>query len=103
MIKYIIVQADTNDGDYINKKTQITEDDIIKVKDILSKLNIGSYDLSWGRGDIQDEDNDPHILYPQLSEEEIEFLENYIPYGEYGIHTIESIEILTVVETEKLI
>lgn len=99
MKKYIIVEADTNDGDYITEKSIITDEKIIKLKEILNKCEIDS----WGRGDMKDDDNDPKILYPELTGEEIEFIEDFLPFGEYGIHTIESIEILEISNEERLL
>lgn len=103
MKKYIIIKADTNDGDYITNQSIITDEKIEQLKTALSKIKDSNYSLSWGTGDMLEEDNDPNILYPELTPAEFNLIENYIPHGEYGIHTIESIDILEVINEEKLL
>lgn len=102
-IKYAIVEADTNDGDYVMEQTVITDEDINVVKNAIAKLNgIGS-GLAWGKGDMREDNNDPHKIYPQLSDLEIDIINDISPHGEYGIHTIESIKILEVVSEESIL
>lgn len=103
MAKFIVIQADTNDGDYVTNKLSISEEDILKFTNILNKITDDHYDLSWGTLDMKDVDNDPESIYPQLTKEEIDFVGSFLPSADYGIHTIESIEIIEVVDTIKLL
>ena len=101
MKKYIIVEGDANDGDYITSKSIITDDKIEKLKVALSK--IGSGRIPWTTGDQAYGNKSPEVVYKDiLSGEEIELVQEFVPYGEYGIHTIESIEILEVINEYKL-
>lgn len=116
--KYIIVKADTNDADYITNKSLINDENLKIVTDIINKVerqtirywDVNSKDwkeikaktISWETGEMQSEPLT--VQHPELTEEEIEFMdENYIPNGEYGIHTIESIEILEVANEYELL
>lgn len=108
MKKYIIITGDYNDGDYVTKKSVITDEQINIMRDIVNKVEKiklygGGYAgcFEWKTGDQQEE---PFLLaHPELTEDEIELVEEFRPSGEYGIHTIEDIEILTVLEEEKLL
>ena len=117
MKKYIIVKADTNDADYVTKKSEITDEQIEQIKPIIAalqfrrdKLNEDSH-KNWNQWLHNWETSeygrlgDPHKMYVEtgiLTEEQVQIFDEYVPYGEYGVHTIESIEILVVAEEEKL-
>lgn len=101
MQKYIIVKADTNDADYITKKSKITDEQIKKIKHI-TKI-ISKNDNSWGKGEVGYNDKFEDRYKDLLSEEEMNLFENFTPFGEWGIHSIESVEILEVTNEEKLL
>ncbi len=95
MVKqYCIIEADTNDGDYVTKKREIKDEDIAKLKVILKKVKKQGGTISWETLDIASEELVEQ--HPELTEEECEFLDDYCPSGDNGIHTIESIDILVV-------
>lgn len=98
MTKYIIIKADTNDADYVTKKSKITDDKIDLLKPIIQIIaeNNGTYETGE-MGDIRDTYSEE-----QLSDKQIDLINNYLSFGEYGIHTIESVEVLTVIKVEKL-
>lgn len=108
MKKYIIITADYNDGDYVTKKSEISDEQIEMMRNIVNKVDKielygGGYagSFEWKTEDQQEE---PLLLaHPELTEEEIKLLEKFRPCAEYGIHSIEDIEILTVLEEEKLL
>lgn len=110
MKKYIVIEADINDGDYVTEKTEITDEQIIKIKEVLAKMPKvkdykGNY-LSSIRYETRDMGNDDKkdSDYQHISNEEKEFLTKFLPSGDYnysGIHTIETVEIVQ--ELEKLI
>lgn len=102
MKKYIIITADTNDADYVTRKTVINDTEIKLIKEILSKLPKNGRRISWKNGDMGDTASEL-IKNNILTEEEVEFFEEYLPRGEYGIHTIESVEILEVTNEERLL
>ena len=113
MKKYLIIKADTNDADYIKSKNEITDKQIELLQpvfDVLqarkSKLmedkhkNWNEYRHNWERGEFARKKT-PENLYLEtdlLTIDQIALMDKYIPYGEYGIHTIESIDILVVQE-----
>lgn len=48
----------------------------------------------------------PYEIYVdsgKLTEEEFYFFDEMVPYGEHGVHTIESIELLIVAEERSLL
>lgn len=96
--KYIIITADTNDGDYVTEKSLITDSQIELIKPIIEKINENGG--SYGKGDVgYDFESKEH--YGHL--DNFELFDDFVPYGEYGIHTIESIEIIEVVKEEILL
>lgn len=103
MNKYlIIVKADTNDGDYITSKSYIDYNKIDQMKNI---CNVIKKDSAWGSGDLLDDDNDPKrfINSGKLTKEDINFFNKFVPCGEYGIHTIESVDIYEINYEESLL
>lgn len=117
--KYIYVVADTNDADYISKLRKITEEEyqlilpvIQAIKDFKPYKAIEErYNSSWHH----------HHNYPtsdccrdDLGEKSVEELYGHLdgfelfdyefrPNDEYGIHTIETVEIFEVTNVETLI
>lgn len=100
MKKYIIIKADTNDGDYVTEKTLISDEEVEKVKYILSKMDT-THKIRWET--LDQANSKVWEQHPELTEEEAEFLYEFVPSGEYGVHTIESIEIIEVVNEIKLL
>lgn len=104
MKKILIIEADTNDGDYIEESHEIQEEELVEFKNILSKLprnkdyqgNV-SGTIPFKTGDIG---NTGKKLVEKgiITEEELYLFYDYIPHGEHGIHTIESVRVLTVLE-----
>lgn len=93
--KYIIITADTNDGDYIIEKNLIDDENIEIIKPIISEIIKNNGDFRCG-----DIGNSGIDLYGEMNGYDIFY--EYIPYGEHGIHTIESIEIIEVSNEYKL-
>lgn len=112
MARTIKIQADTNDADYITGINILNEEDlptilkvIAAIKDFDSRTRRGSGQYNWYARDSYGRDRPgPREVYEDiLTEEEIETFEEYIPYGEDGIHTIESVEIYEVINKEVLL
>lgn len=99
-MKHLLVKADSNDGDYLYELSVISEEELIEFKNLFSKLQKNIYGrINWGRYDLLEPSNDPRIIYKDiLTEDDIEFIEDYIPSGEYGIHTIESVKVIEIIE-----
>lgn len=103
MKKYIIIKADTNDGDYVTKKSEISDKLIEELKPIIAIINEQHGDWST-RWEVDDEDELAENVYKNvLTEDQIELFNDYVPNSELGVHTIESIEILEVANEIKLL
>lgn len=103
MKKYIIIEADTNDGDYVTEVSEITDEQIELIKPVIEAIKNAPKDkYGWGNnyetGEMIDE-ADAEKLYGHL--EGFETFDNFVPYGDSnypGIHTIESIMIVSEIE-----
>lgn len=95
--KYILINADYNDGDYTTKISKITDEEIEFIKPIIEaiKKNNGSY---WTR-DMASKGESAEEDYGHLKC--FEFFDELVPSGDdsySGVHTIESIEIIKKIE-----
>lgn len=106
MKKYIEIEADYNDGDYVTKRTEITDDQLEKLKPIIEAIKNCETSHNWETEELCD-DCTPEELYLEkgiLTEEQIKFFnKNFKPYSEYGIHSIDSIKLLIVQEEINLL
>jgi len=115
MKKYIIITADTNDADYVTQKSLITDETILKLQPIIQCLQdrhklyqqTGNWEYrhNW-ETDECDSGHNPELLYVKtglLTQEQVDYFNEFIPSSEYGIHTIQSIEIINVTEEIKLL
>jgi len=84
----LYINADTNDGDYINDETTVNNEDIHILISALRKLREYTLSHHWHDNWANDFNNfEPRKEY--LNDEEYEVLNEFVPYGEYGVHTIE--------------
>ena len=96
------IKADTNDADYITSERSVTDSDLEVIRKVCKviKENSGPHDIKWETGEI----GNPYDTWGKLlTELEIEIFDNYVPYGEYGIHTIEAVELHKVEVLEKFV
>lgn len=106
MKKIVLIEGDTNDADYVTREEIVSEKDIEflkKIGEALKNTPAQCYH-NWGNSDYCDKEESPYAMYKDvLTKKEIDnFNDNFCPYGEHGIHTIESIRILTISEEDKL-
>jgi len=117
MKKCIIITADTNDADYITKKTEITDEQIEQIKPVIAaiqarrdKLNEDRH-TNWNKWGHNWETSEygklgtPSKMYVDtgiLTEEQVQLFNEFVPYGEYGVHTIKTVDILVVSEEIQL-
>jgi len=115
MKKFIVIKADTNDADYIYGKEPITDEEIEAIKPVIEQLkarkeklledwakNYNEWSHNWETGEHTFTRN-PTEMYVNtglLTQEQVDLFDRFVPYGEYGVHTIESVEIVH--EGEKL-
>lgn len=121
MKKYLVITADTNDGDYVTEKHSVTDETIELLKPAIEAVKnfkpykVHMHNIDWNHshnfptGECCREDlgeKTPKEYYVDggfMTEDQFLDFEEYVPYAEYGIHTITSIEILEVSEETKLI
>jgi hypothetical protein len=104
----ITIIADTNDGDYITAITEISDEDLEKIKPLIAAIkkkteelrgtyNSHNYDTSeYGDCDYAEK-------YPNFTPNDHTFFQEYCPRGEYGFHTLDSIEITPLVKKVQLL
>jgi hypothetical protein len=111
MKKVVIIEADTNDGDYITRNIELnntrkcsgkfTEELIHKVCGALKDPRY----RNWVTTEyISDNEQEPKEMYKnKLTQDEIEIFNGEVPFGEHGIHTIVSVRILEITSDEELL
>lgn len=114
-MKTLLVTVDTNDADYISEIVEIDEDTLEHFKPLIEKIRnfkpyIGfstsgskfTHNSNFPYGDCLREDlgeKHPMELYNLTEEECAYFIETFSLYGgEWGFHTIESIQEITLGE-----
>lgn len=105
MNKYIEITADTNDGDYVSQRSKITDAQIEALKPVIKAIKAVGGHHNWETGEMI-EGRSPKELYLDtniLSKHEVDLFYEFVPCGEYGIHTIESVKILVVSEEISLL
>ena len=122
----ITITVDTNDGDYATEVSNITPEQLEKIRPLIEAIKeFKPYEViyktdykidgqdewpmthrhNYPCGDILRDDlgeKDPREIY-KFPEEIFELFEDFIPYGEYGFHTIESISYCPLQEKIKLL
>ena len=120
-MKYLYINVDTNDGDYISSLNQITDEELIKILPVIEAIKnfkpyttkqtkyshhetTWTHDNNYPSGDVCREDLGEKSAfelyghYPGFYD-----FDYYVPGCEYGMHTIESILVLDVLNEEKLL
>lgn len=94
MDKYIRIVADTNDGDYLERFTPIGDEDLQRIVPVIEAIHASNESHNWATGECS---NIPlEEQYPDVDEELLELFDDYVPYGEYGVHTIKTIEVYVI-------
>jgi hypothetical protein len=95
--KMILIKGDTNDGDYIEKCSEIEQEKLDIIFPLFEKIKEND-----GRWETHDDGEDPCDMYG-LTDEQNDILGNLVPYGEYGIHSIVHIKVLEVISIERFV
>jgi hypothetical protein len=113
MKKYIVITADTNDGDYVSEKTPIGDEDLAVIQPVIDAIkeytetDHGKQVWNWWAVDSSRQDNPtPKELYldsGKCTEEAFDVFNSFVPYFEGGVHTIVSIEVLEVTNEYSLL
>jgi uncharacterized protein YqeY len=94
--KVLIIEGDHNDGDYVTRETKVTDKDLAELKPIFAKMKkqrklVKEYTDSWEE------------KYPNLTEEELEIIQEYVPYAENDVHTLVSVRLVEIVSDKNLL
>lgn len=95
---YVEITADMNDGDYVSKRNLIDEAWLPKFQSLINSIIQNDY--NWAKGECSDT-----TFIDQYDEFEKDLLydfNDYVPYGEHGVHRITGLVILKV-ESEDII
>ncbi len=100
----IVIKGDTNDADYVYSITNLSPEVYANIQERFERIvdivecNNGIWPTSeYADTTLEDE------YGKLLSAEDIEWFDQYVPHGEHGIHTIDSVNILFVEYEEKLL
>jgi len=101
-MKYeILIVADTNDGDYVTGINVIDEKQLEKLKPIIQAIKKKNGRYEFGELSSLGWENPTDQF--DFSEEQFELLHEFLPTGEYGVHTIESVDIYPVPKKQRLL
>jgi hypothetical protein len=102
-IYLVIITADTNDADFISNEKEMTKTQVTRLKKIWSKIKECNFKDNWYTMDLGHQLSPNELYFDILSESDIEFFGDLVPYGTDGIHTVHSIEIYKFIDKETLI
>jgi hypothetical protein len=88
----LVIEADTNDADYVTSTTPVSEMQIVAVKLFAEMIKACPKHYNWANSEYTDSNEHPLEVYSELTEQAFEWFNDLLPYGEHGIHTIVSIE-----------
>lgn len=98
MKKLLVIVGDTNDADYITSVNILDTDDeySVEILNLLPKLSLALKNCknyhNWPNHEYVDEDV-REIYDGVLTTDEIEIVHEYVPRGEFGIHSIKSVDV----------
>lgn len=111
MQKYIIIKADCNDADYVTEMNPISDEELGFILPVIEAIKATNEKMSgtnewgnnWGTSDVGDRDcyTQRYVETGLLTKEQADAFDQYVPYGDEnypGVHTIESIKIINIIE-----
>jgi hypothetical protein len=98
----LVVKADTNDGDYVTETTEIKEKDLPFIQEVIDVINECDDGHNWPTSEYSDKSVED-LYEDKLTPKQIDKFSQYVPFGEYGVHTIKSIRLMKVESDEELI
>ena len=97
----MIIEGDMNDADMRARVHEIRACDIPIIKRVAKAIRNSEVRYNWDKSGYED---GPYKVYKDiLSEDDIEFFNDYVPGGDYAVHRITSIRILKVQEDNELL
>lgn len=93
----LLVSADWNDADYIYETSELTQEEVDELLPIVAKMKKSKVKNDWAETWQE--------KYPNLTQDELEIIDQYLPgcYEDDGpIHTIESMELMEIVNVKTI-
>lgn len=98
----LVVKADTDDGDYVTKVTEVKDVTILqRIRDIYEVIANCEQSHNWPTSEYADGTLE-ELYKGKLTEEDMYWFDNFVPYGEHGVHTIEWVIEYTVIAKREL-
>jgi len=101
-MNYLIIEADTNDADYVHSVNKISDAQLEKLKPIIKIIKKCKSKHNWPASDFVD-GNVNELYKDLLTEDQIDLFNNLCPYFEGGIHTISCIRLFDVTKVRDLL
>jgi len=102
-IKYkLVIEADTNDADYVTEITDIDKEDLDSFRPIIEAIKNCKNEYNWEC----DHSDSPTLeeLYPDfIDTDAFNYFQDCVPSWENGVHSINSITVYHVVKEEELL
>jgi hypothetical protein len=89
MLELTIV-ADTNDADYVREVSVVTQEQVDRFMPLIKAIINKPRSHNWENGEYA-HGPPPREVYKEFDQGLIDEFEEFLPYGEYGIHTINQI------------
>jgi len=100
----LIIKADTNDGDYIHNIVTIeSARDKKEIQELLERVVpvlSAESDHNWENGDCGNSAEE-YVAKGKMTQADAEHFGDLVPYGEYGIHSIEDITLYDVMNKKE--
>jgi hypothetical protein len=119
--KFLFIKADTNDADYVESMGLVSDKQLEKFMPLIEAIkNFKPYktktedgemdwthdhnwpDSEYNRDDLGEKPVN-EIYKDVVSEDVLEEFRDFVPYGEHGVHTIESIKVYEVSNVKELL
>ena len=107
----LIVIVDQNDGDWNTQVSDITEKQLEELLPVFAAIKAFEpykgddvawqhlHNHNWPMGEYAPREKPPEKIYEGvLTEDQCEMFNEFCPFGEYGFHSIEKIEVLKISE-----
>jgi hypothetical protein len=115
-MKKIIIKADTNDADYITEQRVITDEQLELIKPVVEAIKefqptmVRKYSIDWNHCHNYPKGENCRTDLGEKSAEEMygkiegfKLFDSFCPRDEYGIHTIESVDVIEIANEIKLL
>ncbi len=106
-MRYIRIVADHNDADYVETFRPVSDEEMEKLLPVAQAIKEYGTSDNWPRGCYcyRPDRFDPSVeeIYPFLTQEQIDYFDEWVPKSEGNVHTIESITVMEISEQEELL